>query len=610
MPKTKLTDEKLIEKYQAEFNRWRDKLVEYYPRFDTNYRQYTAYTETKGTKSRISDPVAPEQVEKVVQKLFEREPKFYAMARGKNLPREITEIMAGVAEYYWNAPERVQSTGSMRSKLKEIGREFCITGNVGTETYYNSDSETPDLRVIPIENITFDPTKKLKTSDVYYITQYVSLDYIESLEEVTEDGQVVSGIFKSEAIKKLRAKYDEKEHKATIKTDPQSELVHRSGSGVSDPTDEILLVTRYKGKNACRIADWEVKLQDYENNVLNDDPLDFAMDIELPKQPFAFSFLDFINGLVQAKDLILNQAVDYGAKALNPPLFYDPSIGPQQQRTLANAYKLGGLVAINPSQVGHLPMPAMPTVGFELLGYIQQRAEVVSGIGAYLSGVPNQTSDKTGGTKGGILALIEQAISPVKDRQMNIEESIIEPVINKWLKLAGALMGEDEEKYVLISGQSPKWVRVTRGLLTGKIMKADLLAAEILNPEEELEFDQMMLEQGKDPNTEIIFDVDWILRVETGSMAEADSEQDVQNFERAAAFGMQMGVQLDAKKLWIEHAVRAGLKEPEQYILEQQMPVPGQVPGMVPPQAPVEQVPMEDEFGLPIDPAEMQPAIV
>lgn len=561
-------DDGKLERYKAEYNRWLKKLEPYHTgRFDRNYKQYTAYTETKGTHTKISDPVAPELVERVVQKFFARDPKFYAVAHGRNLPKEITSLIASAAEYLWTNPDTVQSTGTMRQKLKVGGREFCIIGNVGTETYFNGEADSADFRVVPLEDVIFDPSKTLKTSTVYYVRQWVSLEYLESMKEVTENGEVVSGVFNAEAVQYLQEKYEGKEQ--SLKNDPSSNKVTRTGSNqIEEIVDDILLISRYEGKKVCRFADFEVTLQEYDNEVLGDDPLDFAMDVEVPKQPFAFSMLDFISGLTTAKDLFLNQTIDWGAKALNPPLFVDPSvIGTIDKKTLVNAYKLGGIVFAPPDSAKHQAMPELPNNGFNLLTYMQQRAESVTGIGAYLSGVPNQESDKTNGTKGGIEALISQAQSPLMDRQQNLEESLIEPIINKMLKITGATMAQDEIKWVLITGQSPTWVAVTRGLLTGKIRKSDLVTAGLISPEEAMEIDQMLALQGKNPDEEILFDVDWFIRVETGSMAELDQEQDLQAFDGTMAAAKEMGLPVDWQKVWVERAVRAGVKEPEQYLL-------------------------------------------
>ena len=540
--------ESRISEYNTEYKRWLGVLETYHSnRFNRNYKQYTSYTQTKETDTRISDPVAPELVEKVVQKMFEKDPKFFSLARGKTLPREVTDIMASSAYYYWTAPERIAGSGTMRAKMKSLGREFCVTGNVVVETFYNQKSETPDMRILPIEDVIFNPTKTLKSSERYYIRQYVSLDYLEDKKEVTENGKVVSGIFEKKAIDAIKRKYKDS---PGFTQDPNGNNINRSGSDAYEkPVEKILLITIWEGKHCVRIADWEQIVQEYDNEILDDHPLDFATDIEVPKEPYAFSFLDFINGLTHAKDLLINQTVDYGTKLLNPPLFVDPTVSPVNKATLSNAYRAGGIVFATAKQAQHQPMPALPQAGFQLLSYLQQRSESVSGIGAYLSGVPNQESDKTRGTKGGILALMAQAVTPVKDRQLNIEESIIEPMVNKWLKYAGALMSANEDKYILITGSEPRWVQVTKGLLTGKIKLEDLYVAEIID-DEDLEFMvQELLEQGKDPETEIVIDTDWIVRVETGSLAEIDTEQELENLQSWAKFAIEMGQQIDTKKV-------------------------------------------------------------
>jgi hypothetical protein len=568
---------KKVEKYSAEYQDWLKKLQRYHTeRFNTNYLQYTAYCQTVGTKSKISDPVAPELTERQIQKLFERDPKFFALGRGLNLPKEITDLMGSTVDYFWNNPDMIQSTGTMRSKLKLGGREFCILGNLGVETYFNNDSNTPDMRVLAVEDVIFNPIKTLKTSPVYYVRSRVDLEYLESHKEITKDGKK-TGIFKN--IDAIKEQFKE----AKSQPDKSSNIVNRSGSNMQDEVGPIELITRWEGRKCFRfIVGLEEPqfIQEYVEDVIGDDPLDFAMDIELPKQPYALSYLDFIRGLTKAKDMFLNQTVDYGAKALNPPLFYDPSIAPVHKATLANAFKLGGLVAVNPQMVDHKIMPPINPVAFDLLNYMQQRSESVSGISAYLGGITNSESDKTQGTKGGIEALMSASASPVKDRQINLEESIIEPVVNKWLKIAGALMTENETRFVLISGQSQKWVEITRGILTGKIRLDDLLIAEMITQEQYEELATAMLLEGKDPQKELVYDVDWLIRVETGSMAEVDQEKEIASFKEWVGFCQQFGVQLDMQKVSDTLAQKARIKEPDQYYIQAPPAMPGMTPGM------------------------------
>ena len=569
-------DQDLVEKYHKEWQTNYDVLSTYHvERFDKNYRMFSGNTTTYGTDANMSDPVATELIERVNQKIFEREPKFYVQAPGHNLPKEVTSIITGTAQYFWTNQDVVQSTGTAKAKTKVLGREFLITGNAGTETYFNVGADAPDFRVIPIEDVIFDASKSLKTSPFYYIRQFVDITDLEKLAEVEEDGKVTSGLFKN--IDGLKSFLEGKDGK--LRDDLTDNQVNRTTSDeFRRVRGQVELITRWEGKKCCRIADWQYVIQEYENETLDDDPLDFAMDIEVPKEPYGLSLLDAISGLITAKNLMLSQIVDFGARALNPPLFVDPNqVSSVNRQTLRNAFKIGGIVMAAPGVAQHYSYPPMPSTGFDLMTYIQQRAESTTGIGAYTGGVPNQTNDKTAGTKGGILALIEQAASPIKDRQQNLEESIVEPVINKMLKTAGRLMSDKETKYVLITGESPKWVKVTKGILTGKITLTDLLTTEIIDEETFAEIAQEMLLNGKDPRKDLVFDVDWIVRVEAGSMAETDSEQERQALQEWVAFNSQFGVPMDFMKVSKEMGIKAGIKEPEQYLIEQQ---PGVDPAM------------------------------
>ena len=156
-------------------------------------------------------------------------------------------------------------------------------------------------------------------------------------------------------------------------------------------------------------------------------------------------------------------------------------------------------------------------------------------------------------------------------------------------------MGQNEIKYSLITGEAPKWVSLTKGFLTGKITLQDLITAEIVStvPDPETgtsevdEITQLMAEQGQDPTTDVIFDIDWLVRVEAGSLAERDTQKDLQDFDSTIQAGQTMGVPLNMIEIWKERAMRAGIKEPEQYLMNQenqpqQPPMIGQTPVQVP----------------------------
>jgi hypothetical protein len=555
-----------VEQYQKEYEAWSKKLEIYHTnRFNKNYKQYTAYTETVGTDSKISDPVAPELVEKVIQKLFERQPKFYTISHGANLPAEISETMSAIADYYWNNPDVVQSSGTPRQKLKVLGREFCITGNTGTEAYYDMVADSPSFRVIPIENIVFNPAKTLKTSERYYIKQNCSLEYLEKKVEVYKKGKLKSGIFNAKAIKQIKEEFKD----SSIKEDTNIKIQRSGDSLYQDQVEPIEIISCWEGPKLVQFVNW-IQIREVNDPMnIGDDPLDFAMDIEISKQPYALSWLDFINGLTTSKDLILNQVLDYGAKALNPPLFVDPSLSTVSRASLRNAFKIGGIVYARKDQAEHQPMSPLPRVGFELMNYLQQRSESTSGIGAYLSGVPNQANDKTQGTKGGIQMMLDQAVSPVKDRQVNIEESIIEPIINKWMKMTASLMDDNEVKYIFITGKDSRWIQATKGLLSGKCTLDDLLTSEFINNIQYAELANKMMLEGKDPATELVFDVDWIFKVETGSMAEGDLERRLIAMDTWVKLCGEMGKPLDVDKILIERGNWSGIKNPEQYFAQE-----------------------------------------
>jgi len=577
--KPKTTD--TVEEYRSEYSNWLKELEPYHERFNTNYEQYTSQNQIKGTEAKVTDPVAPELTERVIQKLFEREPKFFIESRGNKIPSEVKNVLTAVADFAWNNQDTVQVTGTMRSKLKVGGREFVITGNMATEVYWNPTSDTPDMRIVPIEDVIFNPTKNLKTSNRYYVRQFVDLDYLDDNVEVYEADKVVTGIFKKEAIEELQGIYGE-----GFQVDPNGYRINRNG-GKTQNVDKIPLISRYEGKKCCRFVlagtdntgkgktkgeskQKAVIVQEYDNEVLDTNPLQFAMDKELPKVPYAYSVLDDLSGLIKAKNLFVNQMVDYGAKVLNPATIVDPNIGAQNLRTVANMYKLGGIVLAPQGSITHQTMPQLGSFGLEMVNWIEGRAEAVSGIAGWSSGAADPATSGAGQkTKAEVEIRAQIGSSPIVDRQQNIEESIIEPMVNKWIKMIGATMTDDEFKWVMISGENQDWIKATKGFIEGKIKLIDLMQAGIAESHEIQEIVNDMLAKGQDPNKHIMFDIDWIVRVETGSLAEVDTDKEVQNKKMVVELGTQLGVPIDNEKIWRDIAMDAGVKEPGQYILDE-----------------------------------------
>ena len=566
-----------IQELKDEFERWKPLLQNYQLRFKENYKRYSGYFDQSGTDVEIADPVAFELVERMNQRLFEKEPKFYAESTGFNLPREVKRVITSLAEnYIWNNQNIIATTGPMRSKLKVIGREFCVTGNTGTETYWNVIADAPDLRTMPIEDIVFDPSKTLKTSHRYYIVQWVNLQYLEDNVEIKENGQVVTGIFDSAAIKKIKrlsAGAASSTNSSHQKPDPGAVYLNRTGTNIQRQVDEYQLISCWDSKHCTRFVyglDEPVGVMEFDS-ILEDDPLDFAMDIEVVKEPYAMSIIDPQAGLFKAKDLILSQTIDYGSKVLNPPTIVNPSIGAINLKTVANMYKLGGIVLGDPAQIKQeVPSTAPQTAGLEMMNYIEQRAESISGVGAYSAGISNQPNDRTQGTAAGIEALQSASLAPIHDRQMNIEESIIEPFINKALKMIGATMSDTDFKWVMITGAERSWVKVTKGFLTGKIRMTDLMAAGVIEDQEVAKVVQSMKDQGKNPEKDIMFDVDWVIKVETGSMADSDLKESFQNKKTLVDLATEMQIPIDKMKIWKDMAIDAGIKEPDQYIVQPQ----------------------------------------
>lgn len=578
MADDKKSTKSTIQGYKDEFSSWAKDLKNYQGNFKTNYERYNGEKEMKGTQAKISDPVAFELTERIIQKMFEREPKFYAESRGKNIPREVKQVITSTAEWLWSNSDMVTSTGPMRSKLKVGAREFIITGNLCVMSYWNHVSDAPDMKIIPIENVVFDPSKTLKSSPRHYVREFISIDTMEDSVEITKDGKVVVGMFPSAVVKKLKRLVDGRVGKTDNKTD---NAINRSDIALSHKEDEFQLISRYEDDKVCRFV-WDddmedpVSVQEYVSN-LGASPLDQAMDIELPQEPYAASVLSRLAGLFRAKDLILSQTIDYGAKVLNPPTIVNPNSG-INLKTIANMYKLGGIVLADPTQIKQGEISSAPNrAGIEMMNWIEGRGESVSGANGYMAGNTNSATDKTQGTKGGIEALQQAGASPITDRQKNIEESIIEPMINKWLKMVGATMSENEFKWVLVTGEEAKWVKVTKGLLTGKIKLVDLMQADVVQDEEIGALVELMMSEGKNPEKDVIFDIDWLVRVETGSLAEKDTQKEIENKKAMVELGMTLMLPLDTEKLWKDIAMDSGITEPGEYLKKEPMAQGGQI---------------------------------
>lgn len=559
-------------RYVKQWKKWREDLADFYKRVNENYKQYTGNKEqNKGTASKITDPMAFEFVERMVPRLLQRKPDIIAKAKGGEYLSMITpdgekmlemaeKFVKGVLEYLWESPEMAESSDVMSVKLLPQLREWGIAGNTFGEIYWNITRavenyktedkkdeykakiiyDAPDYNVMPIERLVFNPAMSIKQSDIYYVEKYVTYDELKNKEIREEDG-IIKGVYKNlDLLKK------EREEKGFI--DDENEILRDKDARTPRKHKPIRLLERWQGAKLFAIAeDGIIVREEFDPCKVGGHPLIIATNYELVNQPVGYSEIDPIKEMARAKDTIVNQRIDIINKALKPPLRIDPN-GTVKIESLANAYAFGGPVYASQGAVEYMMGPSIPNDAFMQTNEFQARAESALDMSGYVGGTPQAYSDKTKGTMGGTMAMIEQSQPRLSQRTKLIEEQIIKPILRKWLKMLANLMDPNETKWMLIGDVAPQWVGITKDLLQGKLTLP------------------VKDEEGNEYEEE--FDIDWIIDIETGSMAASDRQVELQNYQSSLESAKMLGIipMMDKAKWWINYTKQIGVKRPEQYL--------------------------------------------
>src|SRR4051812_12327351 len=118
-----------ITEANSRFDEWYNQLRLYHTgRFARNYLDWTGYVDDKSTtKSKLADPMPFELIERLVNRMFNRNPKVSVCGVGLNLRPEIADSLKARAESAWSNPNMTMNSGSMRQKIMMSVREYGIT---------------------------------------------------------------------------------------------------------------------------------------------------------------------------------------------------------------------------------------------------------------------------------------------------------------------------------------------------------------------------------------------------------------------------------------------------------------------------------------------------
>jgi len=158
--------------------------------------------------------------------------------------------------------------------------------------------------------------------------------------------------------------------------------------------------------------------------------------------------------------------------------------------------------------------------------------------------VPNAKDDKTQGTMGGIIAMQEAAAPNFQVKIDKLQDCFMRPLARMFLKITTNLTGDDEIKYSLIGGTNPEWVRVTKGILSGKATLADLNQVGLVADEDVLFFQQA----GVDFNSVMVFDVDWIVDVRLDNSSRREKMQEVEKKMQFIQFAQKIGAPIEPSR--------------------------------------------------------------
>lgn len=560
--------EDLAVRYFEEFKAWRNELEPYWNEIDKSQELYEFYKrEYSETSSEVAFNTPFSIVESMVARFNETTLRITAQAKGLDGLDDFEKYIASVIHDSLEDPDVAEFKGTFR-KLKEmVIREYLVKGNVFVETNYfhKTDvnkkvlADNPFDQILPLKSVIFNPAYSADNSPVYYVEKHVSYAFLkddaEREVEVKEgDATVIRKKGKYKNLDKLR-KHAKKDNKII---DAQDEHFVSDGKKIIRKVEPIRLLERWEGSKLCAIASIgegkEIIREEVDPKKTGNSGLHVAMNYKIAGRPYAYGEITPIYRLVRAQDTILNQSIEVINRYLRPTVFVnDPDADLDSVILLLER---GGAGYGDPTKIGSPQLNLPPQQAFTSNDVIQQAIERTTRWSPYAVGQLSQATDKTQGTASGIQSLMSAAEPNFQVKIDGLQDSWLRPSARARLKMIGNLMIPSDIRYSYLRGEDPKWVRATKGILTGQATIGDFVVVGMIKPDE-LEdpafvsqfLAEFQLTEPKDLLEEtIVFDTDWIVDVKLDNQSSADKQDDLIAEQGIVAFGREMGVQYSPER--------------------------------------------------------------
>ena len=572
-----MKEQETIQSYVDEFKSWKSELQKYWKQIDKCQEMYEFYKrEQSDTQSQISLNTPFAIVESMVSKANEANVVVTVNAKGEKGLTEMEKWLSSILKDALDDPDVAQFKGTFRKTREKFFREFLVKGNAVASVEWLKKStvigdkktvlaNNPYVKCRNLKSVIFNPTRTLSDSDIYYIESWVKYSDLKNQEY---DKKSDAGIYKNLGKLKSVATEDKK--------DVEDEYYYSNGTRIQKKGEPIHIIERWEGAKYSVIADDQVLIREEEDPFkIGGHNLVFAMNYVVGDRPYAYGEIDAIYMPVRAQDTIVNQSIDIVNKSLRgsyltkPGSQIDPDI-------LIDIIENGGVAEGDPALIGVVPINPIPAQAFTTIDTIQQAIERAARYSPYSSGVPNQQSDKTAGTMGGIQAL-QQASEPNFEVKLDaLEECFMRPVARIYYKMIANLMSPSDVRYGMLEGKSSDWVKANKAILQGSPTMKDLVEAGYLDQESAQEYmntvDPMTGEIIPIPGADkaIVFDVDWLIDVRLDNQSAADKESRVNKTMQWIQFAQQMGIQFSPERTAVYVAEKQGIDDSEELMLNEE----------------------------------------
>jgi len=532
----------LVEKWKI----WRDDLKRYWPQIDRNQQMYEfSKDEDSLTSSNVSANTTFAIIEGQISKFNESKTDIITQAKGGVKVQPFEEYISSTLKYQFADPDIEALIGTFRERKEIYERDFLVKGNaVGEATYIYKEAiingekkivaDNPAFKNLPLKSVIFDPSSTLVDSDEYFVEKTTTYEKLKELEYNSKDG---TGIYKNLA----ELKQGLTKEKDGFTLDDLEEQFYTGDIKINKKVKPVHILEHWRGAFLTVIADKRVVIrEEYDPFGIGRNPLLPIMNYRVQGRPYAYGELDPIYKTVRAQDTILNQSIQAVNQFLKPSVLLQPGAKVSLDAIIAITEE-GGIAYGDPKEVGQVPRTAPPQQAFLSMDVMQQIIERTARFSPYTSGVPNSKMDKTQGTMGGIIAMQEAAEPNFQVKIDKLQDGFMRPLARMFLKITANLTGDDEIKYSLVTGTNPEWVKVTKGILSGKATMQDLNMVGLVQDEDVMFFAQA----GIPLDSVMAFDVDWVVDVKLDNGSKREKMQEVEKKMQFVQFAQKIGAYIE-----------------------------------------------------------------